>query len=220
LSNQRQPFFSSVPESALQAVAGRRHLLEMLPHPAALFDCEAAGMLVEANNLFHDAFWHFHPILALPDFDAIFVDSPNLTSALKPAGRDSLMQGTSNAKVFRDNRGHSYLISYRLVRGPVVRDGLLLMVHDVTSMMEHLPAAVPLTEAGLHEGDMRTTHMEKLTPREREVLHLVVEGKLNKTIADILGISIKTVELHRSRMMRKLEVRNVAELVRLTLKAA
>ncbi len=42
--------------------------------------------------------------------------------------------------------------------------------------------------------------MEKLTPRERQVLELVVAGKLNKTIADVLGISIKTVELHRSNL--------------------
>ena len=59
--------------------------------------------------------------------------------------------------------------------------------------------------------------LAKLTPRERQVLDLVVTGKLNKTIADVLGISIKTVELHRANMMSKLEVRNVPELVRLVL---
>lgn len=56
-----------------------------------------------------------------------------------------------------------------------------------------------------------------LTPRERQVLDLVVAGKLNKIIADTLGISIKTVELHRANMMSKLGVRNVPELVRLVL---
>lgn len=59
--------------------------------------------------------------------------------------------------------------------------------------------------------------LARLTPRESQVLDLVVAGKLNKTIADVLGISIKTVELHRSNMMTKLEVRNVPELVRLVL---
>jgi len=59
--------------------------------------------------------------------------------------------------------------------------------------------------------------VEKLSPREREVLGLVCAGKLNKTIADVLGISIKTVELHRSNMFSKLGVCNVQELVRLTL---
>jgi FixJ family two-component response regulator len=59
--------------------------------------------------------------------------------------------------------------------------------------------------------------LAQLTPRERQVLELVVAGKLNKTIADTLGISIKTVELHRSNMMGKLGVRNVPDLVKLFL---
>lgn len=59
--------------------------------------------------------------------------------------------------------------------------------------------------------------LDKLSPRERQVLDLVCAGKLNKTIADVLGISIKTVELHRANMQSKLGARNVQELVRLTL---
>lgn len=56
-----------------------------------------------------------------------------------------------------------------------------------------------------------------LTAREHEVLDLVVAGKLNKQIADLLDISIKTVEVHRSRVMEKMGVTTVAELVRLCL---
>jgi two-component system response regulator FixJ len=56
-----------------------------------------------------------------------------------------------------------------------------------------------------------------LTPREREVMDLVIAGKPNKIIADDLGISPKTVEIHRGRVMEKLRVDSVAELVRLTL---
>ena len=48
-------------------------------------------------------------------------------------------------------------------------------------------------------------------------MDLVVTGKLNKTIADALDISIKTVELHRANMMSKLGARNVPQLVRLVL---
>lgn len=54
-----------------------------------------------------------------------------------------------------------------------------------------------------------------LTPREREVLDGVVSGLLNKQIAGRLGISLKTVKLHRSRMMHKMNVRSVADLVRI-----
>lgn len=56
--------------------------------------------------------------------------------------------------------------------------------------------------------------LAKLTPREREVLDLVVEGKLTKEIARRLGISPKTVEVHRSNLVKKMDVECVAQLVR------
>ena len=56
-----------------------------------------------------------------------------------------------------------------------------------------------------------------LTPREREVMDLVIAGKPNKIIAADLGISPKTVEIHRGRVMAKMQVESVAELVRLDL---
>ncbi|SCK19877.1 response regulator transcription factor [Vogesella sp. LIG4] len=52
-----------------------------------------------------------------------------------------------------------------------------------------------------------------LTSREREVLERVIEGKMNKIIADDLGISIKTVEAHRGKMMDKMGARSIADLV-------
>jgi len=55
-----------------------------------------------------------------------------------------------------------------------------------------------------------------LTPREREVLGYVVTGKLNKQIAGDLGTVVQTVKVHRARVMEKMRVRSVAELVRLT----
>ena len=55
--------------------------------------------------------------------------------------------------------------------------------------------------------------LDQLTQREREVMQLVVAGKLNKQIADTLNISMKTVEAHRARVMEKMGVRTLAELV-------
>jgi len=57
---------------------------------------------------------------------------------------------------------------------------------------------------------------EKLTPREREVMALVVAGLLNKQIAFELGVSEVTVKLHRGQMMHKMESESVAELVRMS----
>jgi two-component system response regulator TtrR len=56
--------------------------------------------------------------------------------------------------------------------------------------------------------------LDQLTQREREVMQLVVAGKLNKQIADELNISMKTVEAHRARVMEKMGVRTLAELVK------
>ena len=64
----------------------------------------------------------------------------------------------------------------------------------------------------LQEADT-VRRLEHLTQREREVLDLIIIGKLNKQIADVLGISIKTVEVHRARVMEKMGVNSLAELV-------
>ncbi len=55
---------------------------------------------------------------------------------------------------------------------------------------------------------------DPLTPREREVLQLVAEGKTTKEIAQVLGLSVKTAETHRTRTMRKLGIHDTAGLVR------
>lgn len=53
-----------------------------------------------------------------------------------------------------------------------------------------------------------------LTPRQKEILRLVAEGLTNREIADHLDISVRTVEVHRFNLMRRLRVRNVAQLLR------
>ena len=59
----------------------------------------------------------------------------------------------------------------------------------------------------------------RLTPREREVMDLVVTGRHNREVAEALGISTRTVEVHKARLMAKLGVDNVPGLVRLSLSA-
>jgi DNA-binding NarL/FixJ family response regulator len=60
----------------------------------------------------------------------------------------------------------------------------------------------------------QATRVAPLTPRERQVLHLIAEGKTSRQIAATLGIALKTAETHRTRLMRKLDVHHVAGLVR------
>jgi len=62
--------------------------------------------------------------------------------------------------------------------------------------------------------------MQRLTPREKEVLTHVVTGECNRKIAETLGITVRTVKEHRGRVMEKMEAPNVAELVRMAAKAS
>lgn len=74
-------------------------------------------------------------------------------------------------------------------------------------------------EAAMHCQDeraaLRDVRMASLTDREREVMHRVAAGKLNKVIADELGVSTRTIEVHRARVYAKLGVRSAAEVATL-----
>jgi FixJ family two-component response regulator len=69
------------------------------------------------------------------------------------------------------------------------------------------------------QGPCVAARLASLTQREREVIDRVVQGLKNREIADQLGISVKTVEAHRARVMEKMSVGSVAELVQVTLAA-
>jgi len=69
----------------------------------------------------------------------------------------------------------------------------------------------------LGEHDRIRSHLETLTAREREVLDLMTQGKQNKAIAQDLGVSPRTIEIHRARVMEKMNAHSVAELVRMML---
>jgi two-component system response regulator FixJ len=68
---------------------------------------------------------------------------------------------------------------------------------------------------GLREAMEATRRLAALSPREREVLDLLVSGKPNKMVAQQLAISQRTVEVHRARLLERLGVRSLAEAVRL-----
>ena len=65
--------------------------------------------------------------------------------------------------------------------------------------------------------DAKQARLALLTDREREVMHRVISGKINRVIAEELSIGVKTVEAHRAKIMEKLEVNSVAELVQLAM---
>jgi RNA polymerase sigma factor (sigma-70 family) len=73
-----------------------------------------------------------------------------------------------------------------------------------------------------HQSEHRQVkkRLASLTPREREVMDMVTEGKSNKEIANTLGVSAKTIEAHRARVMEKMQAGSLAELVRMALAVA
>lgn len=68
------------------------------------------------------------------------------------------------------------------------------------------------------ELDSQVLARNRLTPREREIVQLLAEGKTSREAALVLGISIKTAETHRANIMRKLEVHSLSEVVRYAVK--
>lgn len=69
----------------------------------------------------------------------------------------------------------------------------------------------------LREKEQIRARLDSLTPREREVLTLVTSGKANKVMAGDLGVSQRTVEIHRARVMEKMHAASLAQLVRMVM---
>jgi DNA-binding NarL/FixJ family response regulator len=94
------------------------------------------------------------------------------------------------------------------------------LIAAVDALRRHKPflsSRVSEAAAKTLPGDDPAAHRSsrsRVTPREREVLQLLAEGKSNKEVADILQISVKTAETHRANIMLKLDFHSVTELVR------
>ena len=87
---------------------------------------------------------------------------------------------------------------------------------DLLQAIEQALARAAIDRGRLAESQDIQRRLETLTPREREVMELVVTGMLNKQVAHQLGTVEKTIKVHRARVMEKMEVNSLAELVRLT----
>ena len=91
---------------------------------------------------------------------------------------------------------------------------------DDAKLIAAIDEALSRARSEQHEQQRRSRHaslLGELTPREREVMDLVVLGRHNREIGPALGISVRTVEVHKARLMGKLGVDNVADLVRISL---
>ncbi|NWF73036.1 MAG: response regulator transcription factor [Nitrospirae bacterium] len=103
-----------------------------------------------------------------------------------------------------------------LLKTQAVKD-LLQAIREVSKGCFYLSPGISQTviHAYLAKTDLPP---DPLTNREREVLHLVAEGMTTKKVADMLGISVKTAECHRQRIMDKLDIHDTAGLVRYSIR--
>lgn len=85
------------------------------------------------------------------------------------------------------------------------------------ALVERMLAHAREAAASAERQRLNEALLARLTPREQQVLERIVAGRLNKQIADDLGISIKTVEAHRANIMDKLRANTVADLMRVAL---
>lgn len=98
--------------------------------------------------------------------------------------------------------------AFDFVEKPFQAENLLNRIHEALA----LDAQERCRQA---QRDQAAARMALLSPREREVLERVVAGQFNKVIAAELGISISTVEIHRKRVMEKLQAESLSDLIRL-----
>ena len=93
------------------------------------------------------------------------------------------------------------------------------LTNAVEALIQHKPFFSAKVSEAVLDGYLKAGREESpvsdpLTPREREIVQLLAEGKSNKEAADSLSISTKTIETHRATIMRKLELKSFAEMVR------
>ncbi|ORM68378.1 DNA-binding response regulator [Pantoea wallisii] len=97
--------------------------------------------------------------------------------------------------------------AFEFLTKPVMPDALLQVIADAMALSEK-------SDAAAREKLLLTGRYQSLTPRERELMQLVMQGLLNKQIAAEMGISEITAKVHKRRVMEKMMVRSVSELVR------
>ncbi len=140
-----------------------------------------------------------------------------------------LLNGVDAARRIRKSSPHTQILiltmheSDELVRqvieagarGYILKDDAdRVLIAAVDALRQHKPYfSLRVSPASNPGDDTSKSHRSRLTPREREILQLLAEGKSNKEIATILGISVNTAEAHRANIMLKLDLHSLPELV-------
>lgn len=154
------------------------------------------------------------PDIAIIDYDLPEMNGLNLTIALKR----ELPWVEVLVYTMHDQEDLVMGLLRAGARGFVLKsDGgrhLLAAIDALSIHRPHFSAAISETLLDQFLRNHPTSTLNGLTHREREVVQLIAEGRINKEIGEALSISVKTVETHRAAAMHKLNLRTTAELVR------
>lgn len=194
--------------------AGIRSLLESIEGVEVLADC---GDGREALDLIDEH---------RPDVAVLDIGMPGL-NGLEVARRVSQLSQTTRIIILSMYADPSYVrqalkagVSGYLLKGAAVSE-LSLALSAVMQGEKYLTPKVSQTvvEGFLREGENDGEPVEDLTLRQREILQLIAEGRSTREMAEMLDVSVKTIETHRSRMMDRLGIRDVPGLVRFAIRA-
>jgi two-component system nitrate/nitrite response regulator NarL len=161
--------------------------------------------------------------LTLPDVVLLDISMPHMNGL---EAMTNLRKQVPNAKVLiltmHDSKEYIAQVVRSGARGYLLKDsapaelvGAIKAVHSGEVYFSPSVSKVLIEE--MADGNKRSLDSPappSLTDREREVLSLIAEGLLNKQIADRLGIGVRTIETHRERIMRKLDIHTVAGLTK------
>ncbi len=194
----------------VEQLAARLGLL-MSQLRVGVFSCRPNGEFLDTNSAVHE-FFRGMGVEPCHNLCALFGDDPRVVGLLARMVESDSPQATEID--VRDTSGHSRCFRLSVSRANPAADANRIdgLLEDVTQRKQ--------TEEEIREAEVAAAKIDMLSPRETQVMHEVVQGNANKVIARNLKISEKTVEKHRSSLMKKLRVRSVAELVRMAMSAA
>jgi two-component system response regulator NreC len=157
-----------------------------------------------------------------PDVAVLDIGMPNL-NGIEAAKQITQADSAPAVVVLSMHRDETYILRALKagVRGYLLKDSAESdLVRAIRSVAEGKSFFSPAVSKVLLEDYMRKLQRtgaedsyDLLTPREREILQMVAEGKSNKEVAAVLNISVYTVETHRSNIMEKLKLKSLPELI-------